>query len=347
MSSVVRIHLELRSLPTHRPLPDGSKERVYSVLSFFYTHQIGHHVEHFVGRGEVAPWAGLHTETAQDAIHAYLAILPALKETLSTWFCHQSHTQTAIPKHFHDAVSFFAREVATRFPSLTPLQQWGLFAALIDALPASSHYVEDIPTQSAVLLWDRKSLDDSHTRARLEHASVVKIKLRDWLPASGGYSADQLDEMLQFLQQPELKNVFLRIDVNNRFTVKETIAFYQKCLDRKINVDFFEEPCAIQDLPTLVDAGLPIAFDTALADEQFVQKHFAAIRKAKAIVIKPAVLGPQKSVYFLTHPELSSMPKVMSSVFESSIARHSLVALQAAFSPTTAAGLGVGVFFDF
>lgn len=260
------------------------------------------------GFGEVAPWSGLHDETVEDCARLLADLLPALigervPEPGRSW---------RPPRLVDDAA---------------PVLAWGVTAALLDLSAA----LEGRPlcqllsaTAPSVASVAALVLDDEDLARPLGDRPAVKVKVR---------SPGDLARLVRVREQ--LPEAELRVDANRALSLEEALAFARAAAP--LDVAFFEEPVAGASLAPLMKAGVKVALDEALREPELDP---VLLSRARALVLKPSVLGPGRTLALLEEPGV----KVLSSPFESAVGRSALAHLQAAFCPAVAAGLGTAAF---
>jgi o-succinylbenzoate synthase len=238
------------------------------------------------GMGEAAPLPGFSPDTLVDC-HAALA---ALDTTILP----------ASPTPGQAIVEQLAHE-SSRLPSGVPAARAALEAALLDlwaraaGKPAWALLLEPgaIPKPRAVsglLMGEPEHAIDDARRAQARGLQTFKLKIgRPAMIERELAVARRLRETLGAAAR-------LRLDANQSFTARQA----QECLPRfaEHGIELVEEPCALAELGAL-GAALPLAWDESLLllASESLAKRAAKVSGARALVLKPAVLGGVSACY--------------------------------------------------
>ncbi len=199
-----------------------------------------------------------------------------------------------------------------------PSLAWALSAAAAESLEPWSR-----PTVASAVL-----VDDGDVPGAMPESATIKLKV-------GRRSLD--DDLKTVLawrqQQPSAR---LRLDGNRRLSVGATVAIAEAA---GAALAFFEEPTPLAEAASL-PAWLPLALDETLDDEATCADALAGLHRAVAWVVKPTVLGPWQTATIISRARSMGVDVVISSAFDSSVGRRSLVRLAAAAAPTMVHGLG-------
>lgn len=107
-------------------------------------------------------------------------------------------------------------------------------------------------------------------------------------------------------------------------------------------LDFLEEPVPPAALPAF-GARAPLALDESLAGATLDEaRRLVDATRARALVLKPAALGPARTLALAALAHERGLAVVVSSLYEGARGLRALAALQAALAPDVAAGLGTG-----
>ncbi len=146
-------------------------------------------------------------------------------------------------------------------------------------------------------------------------------------------------KLLRKIAGPDTK---IRVDANQRFTVEQVSRFVEAVADR--GIEYLEEPTPPNQLREICDVlrnqrlAVPLALDeslTALTPEQLTDYPGLG-----AVVLKPSLLGLERSIQFARTARARGVKVVISAMFESSVGISHLVRFAAAvMGPDTAAGL--------
>ena len=306
------------ALPYRRPLL-GENDR----SGFLVCCRRGAHV----GWGEISPWPGLHTQTPQMLANE----LPSQMAVFLQEYAPESIVEAVLPSRA-SAADFMDRLEATRswLRALTPLVSWGIVSACLDLLavengiPPSKLFHPQAPDEVKIAGLILEAQDFS-AEVYSNHVAV-KVKSRH----VGG-------DALWSKVREALPHIEIRADGNRMLSVEEAWGLCQS--GRSLGIRFFEEPTAPTHLYELMQRGASIALDEYLSGPHLDPE---LLQNADVWVLKPSVLGPFRT-FSLLHGD---KPVILSSPFESAVGRRILAQLQAAFSPTEAAGLGVAAYFS-
>ena len=260
------------------------------------------------GLGEAAPWPGLHDvslEGCRQLLHDRLPLFVGPTGSSS--------------------VEDLAQHAGLR--GLPPVVAWGLFSALLDLAAAlEERPLSQLLTPSAPVFVEIAALivNDGDVDAHLGRRRAAKVKVR---------SVADVERARRTRERLGPGDV--RIDGNRALRLEEAVALAD--VARELSVSLFEEPVSRAELSAFAAAGMPLALDEALAEPRLDE---ALLAHASALVLKPSVLGPARTLALLARPGR----KILSCPFESVVGRTTLGHLQAAFSPGLAAGLGTDAF---
>ena len=127
----------------------------------------------------------------------------------------------------------------------------------------------------------------------------------------------------------------LRLDGNRALSVDAAQQLADAAGDA---LEFFEEPVAAADLELAI-ARMPVALDEALLEREAVPAG------AAAFVLKPTLLGADRTLALIHLAEARDTPVIISSCYESAVGRTALVRFAAAVAPDATHGLGTGPAF--
>lgn len=133
----------------------------------------------------------------------------------------------------------------------------------------------------------------------------------------------------------------LRLDGNHALSLDEAFALADVAGGA---LEFFEEPVPPAALPAF-GARAPLALDESLAAATLDDaQRLVDATGPRALVLKPAALGPAGTLALAALARQRGLPVVVSSLHEGARGLRALAALQAALAPDVAAGLGTGRF---
>lgn len=271
-----------------------------------------------LGTADACPWPGLHAEdvhTLERALARSALELPSFSDDLSI------------------------EELAARCDALSGsrLAAWAFFSASLRGRAARAHTTvarllgaRTSTIRTAALVLAGEPIDAALARA-LGSAETVKVKIRD-------LSTGRARIREAHRAWPRAR---LRVDANGALSVDEARMLIDETRD--LPIEFFEDPVADPRLGTGAALHGPVAVDAAAAwlDDDILR----AIGPA-ALVVKPSVVGPTRTLALGTLARRLGVPLVVSSAFCTRRARALLAILQGALDPTTTAGLGTGRFLD-
>ncbi|MEC8253455.1 MAG: enolase C-terminal domain-like protein [Planctomycetota bacterium] len=140
---------------------------------------------------------------------------------------------------------------------------------------------------------------------------------------------------LQTVSRLRSQGVRLRLDGNRALSVDAAQQLADAAGDA---LEFFEEPVAAADLEHTI-ARMPVALDEALLEREVVPAG------AAAFVLKPTLLGADRTLALVQLAEARGTPVIISSCYESAVGRAALVRFAAAVAPDATHGLGTGPAF--
>ena len=144
-----------------------------------------------------------------------------------------------------------------------------------------------------------------------------------------------LPDELQAVSRLRAQGLRLRLDGNRALSVDDAQQLADAAGDA---LEFFEEPVAAADLERAL-AHMPVALDEALLEREVVPAG------AAAYVLKPTLLGADRTLALVQLAEARGTPVIISSCYESAVGRAALVRFAAAVAPDVTHGLGTGPAF--
>lgn len=211
-------------------------------------------------------------------------------------------------------------ELELHLPHL-PSLAWALCAAIREAGESSSRPA----VRSAVLVDDAAAFATANT---MPVDAVVKLKVgRDPL----AHDVARIGGWRQ--QHPTAR---LRLDGNRRLSPAAAVVLAEVAGPA---LAFFEEPTALEHQAGL-PAWVPLGLDETLDDDGAREVAMAGEHRAVAWVLKPTVLGPWRTAALISRARALGVETVVSSAFDSSVGRRSLVRLGSSAAPTVVHGLG-------
>jgi len=303
-------------LPLARPLRLKDKvlaRRAGLLLKFGYGNEES-------GYGDIAPLPGFSSETLEEA-----------HEAVVRWSRLLGHLPKSEPE----------REEALAFLWKTPSVYFGIECATFHfrrALGSTRPMGLFGKTRSKVSLNGLLSgtLEEVIDRARsLRGAGYRAAKLK-----VGRQSIEQDIEMVREVYRA-LGGIALRLDANRAWDFDSAVAFAKGIAT--CGIEYIEEPLNAPDrLREFAQrTGLPVALDESIAEFGFTRGSLQSQQWAKAIVIKPTLLGSVTRCAQLAYEALEfGLKPVVSSSFESGVG----IAALARFAATiTAEDIPVGL----
>ncbi len=271
------------------------------------------------GYGDISPLPGLHAESLSDC-------LTILKNNIS--IIKNTPIPENIPNHQQPL-------------SLPPSVAFGLDMAKLGLISAvKGEPIQYIINDSApdsikinALLTRNMDNDVEQIKSWLQQGyTTIKIKV-------GGNPVDTEIDRIHKIQQTFKNIIVLRLDANRAWSFKDASTFIQNI--NTDNIEYIEEPLTnplqLQELADQV--AVPIALDESLT--LFNQEETPLPDWVRAIILKPAVLGPLSNTLLLADKaKRQNIKSIITSVFDSGLALQFYARLSAALSgPDTAAGL--------
>lgn len=250
-----------------------------------------------IGYGEIAPLPGFSAETFDEA-----------KAALIEW----AHNFNSVREHDADgALDFLVRtpsvlfgvECATLALARSAIQKPRMFKGDRTRVPVCGLIMgtgDDALAQAAAL--------------RDRGYQAVKLKVGRQAPAA---DAELVRRLLGVLPAPSL----LRLDANRAWDFDSAVQF-ARAIDG-CHIDYIEEPLAdFHRLPDLAaHTRLPIALDESLLEGLHDDEAFDDLQWAKAMILKPTILGGIASCQELACEAVEfGLQPVISSSFESGLA---------------------------
>jgi len=136
----------------------------------------------------------------------------------------------------------------------------------------------------------------------------------------------------------------LRLDANRARDVEDALAFGTAVVGPSI--DYIEEPCASCEpmFGTSIKPAVPVALDETLFEIE--PEELSSFAGVKAVVLKPTMLGLERTMKFVRAARELGLMTVVSSSFESRVGLTCLSRLAACINtPGVAAGLGTEDWF--
>ena len=312
---IVKFNLFRFTLPLARPLTvKDAKLPERSGLVIELTDERGH-----TGLGEASPLPNLSTEDL------------TLVESQLLSLCHVLRG-SEVPENLEELSGGFERWLK-RF-DLAPSVRFGFETAVLNLLANSrqlplrrliSDRSRDSISINGLLSGSPAEILNKAARFRSEGYKAVKLKV----------GRDPLHEDIQLTREVRRyigDDVALRLDANRAWSVEDTLIFAGGVADCRI--DYIEEP--VYSYKMLVSMSnktdLSVAVDESL--RELTPEALAPLPNLKAIVLKPTMLGLERSMQFGRKATSMGITPVVSSAFETSLGLTALAELAACLNTT-------------
>ncbi|HWR81769.1 MAG TPA: o-succinylbenzoate synthase [Candidatus Deferrimicrobium sp.] len=308
--TIAQFNLYRFVLPLSRPL---------TVKGVTLTERSGHLIELFdehdhSGLGEVSPLPGLSAENSATAQPQ----LEALRFGL---------IGREIPDHLEELSGGFERWLAGF--DLAPSVRFGFESAVLNLCADSRsvplrRFISDSPRDAVSIngLLSGKVDEILEKAARLSRDGYRALKLK--------VGHRPLQDDISLIRQVERlvgDAVAVRLDANRAWSIAEARDFFAGV--KGCRIEYIEEPVhsydALVSLSALTD--FPVALDESLQDMK--PEQLQPLMNLKAIVVKPTLLGLEKSMLFARRAAGFGIATVVSSSFESSLGLSALAELAA------------------
>lgn len=201
-----------------------------------------------------------------------------------------------------------------------PALSWARWA--LERHPVLPHALGGpLPVASAVLV------DPQQPLPHLVAPCVLKVKV--------GRVA--LDDEVVLIKRLAAEGHPLRLDGNRRLSVEDARRLADAAGSR---LAFLEEPVRPEATAELAE-DLPVALDETLTE----LSDFSSLPAAAAWVVKPTLLGAERTLALVDEAARRRLPLVVSSCFESAVGRLALAYAAKAWAPDVAHGLGTEAWF--
>jgi len=273
------------------------------------------------GLGEASPLPGFSSENQILAELQLLSLRHALKGT-------------EIPENLEELSGGFERWLEQY--GLAPSVRFGFETALLNLLAVSrkiplrrliSDRSRDSISINRLLSGSPAEILDKAARLRGEGYKAVKLKV----------GQGPLHEEIQLTREVRKRigdDVALRLDANRSWSVEDTFIFVRGVADCRI--DYIEEPVynysMLVSMCNKVGLPLPVAVDESL--RELTPEALAPLPNLKAIVLKPTMLGLERSMQFGRKATSMGITPVVSSAFETSLSLTALAELAACLNTT-------------
>lgn len=312
---IISFNLFRFTLPLARPLTvKDAKLMERSGLVIELTDEHGH-----AGLSEASPLPNLSAEDLTVVESQLRSLRHALKGT-------------EIPKYLEELSGGFERWLDQY--GLAPSVRFGFETAVLNLLANS----RQLPLRRLVSDGSRDSISingllsgspaetlDKAAKLCSEGYKAVKLKV----------GRGPLHEEIQLTREVRKRigdDVALRLDANRAWSVEDTLIFARGISD--CNIDYIEEP--VHSYKILVSMGnktdLSVAVDESL--RELTPESLAPLVNLKAIVLKPTLLGFERSMQFGRKATSMGITPVVSSAFETGLGLTALAELAACLNTT-------------
>jgi O-succinylbenzoate synthase len=270
--------------------------------------------------GEVAPLPGFSPEALPEATQAARAACARLEGR-------------ALPAAASPDPAFF--DELDEHP-LPPSVRFGVEQAVLTlaarrAGTSLPRVLSDEPNATVFLnelLRPGDALDALVRRVRRDDYRAAKLKV-------GRRSVADDVRLVRRAREALPPDVALRLDANRAWTFDEARAFAERIAD--CDVAYVEEP--LRDAASLADFAAQDLLPVALDESVVGMEPDDLTDYARAIVLKPALLGLRRALRLGRRAETLGVTPVVSGAYESGVGAAALVALAAAFRSNAPAGL--------
>lgn len=272
------------------------------------------------GLGECSPLPGLCSENLGLAESQLLSLCYALKGT-------------RVPENLEELSGGFERWLE-RF-NLSPSVRFGFETAILNLLAESrklplrrliSDRSHDYISINGLLAGSTGEILDKAVRLRDEGYKAIKLKV--------GHRP-LLEDITLTRRVCECigGNIALRLDANRAWSIEDALIFVRGVAD--CHIDYIEEPVHSYKMLTAMSNEsdlLPFAIDESL--QELTSESLTPLPNLKAIVLKPTLLGFERSMQFAHRAVSFGITPVVSSTFETSLGLTSLAEFAACLNTT-------------
>lgn len=234
-------------------------------------------------------------------------------------------------------------------PPLAPSVRFGFETALLGLIAADqgvalSRLISDSPraevTVNALLAGPSDVVLSEVSRLLDEGYGTFKLKV-------GGRSLEETIRLGREVRDRIGPTAVLRLDANRAWTVDETLRVSRSLFP--VHIDYIEEPvqteAMLAELLAHPDSSIPVALDESLWQADPERIPFSP--KVEALVLKPTMLGLERTVRLAQRAVRLGRKAVVSSSFESGFGLRVLSHLAASLNHRDVpAGLGTGAWFQ-
>ncbi len=273
-----------------------------------------------IGYGEASPLPGLSTET-------FNSIIPIVKEI----------ERKIIGSELNSNLFYLLEG----YPSV----QFGVSQALHSIFILRGDFKSDINNNSTILvngvvaMTSKKGAVNEAKKLFDDGFGTIKVKV-------GRDNIEDDIALVKSLYRSLGDDIKYRLDANGKWDVNKTLYIVEQLRD--INIEYIEQPVkSFDELKELSEKSkTPIAVDESIRNTDDV-KTLLTESYIKYFVIKPSLMGSiTDTINLINMIEKENRNVIISSAFESSIGRSTLVFLAALVNKNTAHGLAVGSYLN-
>ncbi|RLF02123.1 MAG: o-succinylbenzoate synthase, partial [Thermoprotei archaeon] len=280
--------------------------------------------------GEVAPLPGFSRESLSDAVSQ----LQFLKTALMGM---------DIPAPDELAKLNGAFETWLGSYQLFPSVRFGLESAVLRLIARErqaplrsliSTEATDKVSVCALLSGTNDEILEKTQESKAEGFKTVKLKV-------GRQSLEDDVTLVHTVRQQIGERIALRLDANRAWDIEQAMAFMDQV--KNCDIEYIEEPAhdylGILQLCNILKGSVPIALDESLGT--ISPSALSPTPEIVAVILKPTILGLERSVRFARRANKLGMKAVVSSSFESGLGLATLTELGAGLNRNRDLPLGV------
>ncbi|MCH9024038.1 MAG: o-succinylbenzoate synthase [candidate division Zixibacteria bacterium] len=284
------------------------------------------------GFGEIAPLPGFSRENLKDAKSQTIQICNSLKKPLSP----------QKPEKIISAIKDFPEDV---YPSVS----FGVASALLILsadrrnISLSELFNKDCSSSlevNALLSGSKEEILASLPHIKESNYGSVKLKV-------GSRDLSEDIDLTRKVREQLGESINLRLDANRSWSLEQAAAFHNETKDCRI--EYIEEPVSnsseLQVLLADSSLDMRVALDETLTEIEISDfKKFSSI---STLVLKPTLLGLEKTISFAGLAKSQNISCVFSSSYESVLGLSIIAQLAAGNSTNSACGLDtLGIYAD-
>ena len=284
------------------------------------------------GFGEIAPLPGFSRENLDEARSQTIQICNSLKKTLSQQVPEEiSGVIKDFPGDVYPSVSF---GVASALLLLSADRRNISLSELLSKACSSSLEV------NALLSGSKEEIMTSLAHIKESNYGSVKLKV-------GSRELSEDIDLTQKVREQLGESINLRLDANRGWSLEQAATFHSQTKDCQI--EYIEEPVSnsseLHELLSDSSLDMRIALDETLTEIEI--SDFNKFSSVFALVLKPTLLGLEKTIGFAELAKSQKIACAFSSSYESVIGLSVIAQLAAGNSTNSACGLDtLGIYAD-